>query len=103
MLLLQPCHLEAVEFVAARRRETCDDTEHMLRVLGHVTDDTPAPLVYWLGWLLNSGRLVTMGLDEIDQQDDAPQLEVRGGDAGGGGGGPTGRMAKDRSLGELPW
>ena len=63
--------------MAARRRETCDQTEHLLRVLGHVTDDTPPALLHWLGWLLNTGRLVTMGAAEIERQSRAPQLEVR--------------------------
>ena len=63
--------------MAARRRETYDDTLHMLRVLRLVTDTTPAPLVYWLGWLLNAGRLVTMSDAEIESQRDVPQLEVR--------------------------
>ncbi|KAF0301405.1 TBC1 domain family member 7 [Amphibalanus amphitrite] len=76
LLKVQPCHPEAAEFVTARRRETCDDTEHMLRLLGHVTDDTPPALVHWLGWLLNSGRLVTMDAAQIDDQSSAPQLQV---------------------------
>ncbi|KAF0299113.1 TBC1 domain family member 7 [Amphibalanus amphitrite] len=78
LLKVQPCHPEAAEFVTARRRETCDDTEHMLRLLGHVTDDTPPALVHWLGWLLNSGRLVTMDAAQIDDQSSAPQLQVSG-------------------------
>ena len=73
----QSCHPEAVEFVAARRRETRDDTEHMLRLLGHVTEDTPAALTCWLGWLLNAGRLVTMDPADIERQRHAPQLQVR--------------------------
>ena len=78
----QSCHPESAEFVAARRRETRDDTEHMLRLLGHVTADTPAPLVCWLGWLLNAGRLVTMDPADIERQRHAPQLQVRGAAAG---------------------
>lgn len=76
LLKVQPCHPEAADFVAGRRRETCDDTEHALRVLGHVTAGTPPALRYWLGWLLNSGRLVAMSPAEIDSQTHSPRLEV---------------------------
>jgi len=76
LLKVQPCHAAVGEFVAARRRETYEDTVHHLRVLGEVTDATPAALGCWLGWLLNTGRLVRMTRPQIRRQKDAPQLQV---------------------------